>query len=269
MNKIVVTDCLAANWGKHEYDFFKKFDEMDIKTCKRIYGYNGLLDPDAFSERLYDFYETIWNIQKQKLNLNLPEVKKVWNGNAWELVGVADKNFRLGTDSIISVYWHRNDMRGFIAQLIETEGHDFKHYIGKYLQKANTIGGFMLFPRHRQSLNQTRGVNARINDRFDLTLECIRRMYLKKDNPLQSALERDKSFFDGFGTFENYVNFFCLNSSWVKDGQVLNLMDNTSLENYNFDKNPLPIKDNWWSFYNNIKERLRFRNEQIEKPNGE
>ena len=269
MNKIEVTACLAEDWGKHEYDFFKKFDSMDIKTCERIYGVTGLPDPDAFSERLYDFYETIWNSQRQKLNLNLPEVQKVWNGQAWELVGVADKSLRLGTDSVMSIYWHRCDMRGFIAQLIEAKGDDFKHFIRDYLQDANTTGGFMLFPRHRQSLNQARGVNAVINDRFDFTLECIRRNYLQQDNPLQAALDNDKAFFDSFGTFEKYVDFFCLNNSWVKDGQVFNLMDNKSLENYNFDKNPLPTKDNWWGFYNNIMERLSSRNEQIEKLNVE
>lgn len=31
----------------------------------------------------------------------------------------------------------------------------------------------------------------------------------------------------------------------------------------------LPTKDNWWSFYNNIMERLSSRNEQIEKLNVE
>ena len=55
-----------------------------------------------------------------------------------------------------------------------------------------------------------RGVNRIIDDRFDLTLECIKRFYKNLPSPLYGTLIKYKSFFDLFESFENYVEFFLL-----------------------------------------------------------
>lgn len=76
-----------------------------------------------------------------------------------------------------------------------------------------------------------------------------------------------------FGSFEKYTEFFCLNKSydkkqnWVKDGQVLNLLNNQPLDDYDFGNrnNVLLTADNWWIFYRNIMNRLDARNEQIKE----
>ena len=73
--------------------------------------------------------------------------------------------------------------------------------------------------------------------------------------------------------FNNYAKFFCLDESyggkhnWVnKNGQVLNLLDNQPLDNWDFNKSEvLPTADNWWIFYRNIMDRLEARNKQIEE----
>ena len=62
-----------------------------------------------------------------------------------------------------------------------------------------------------QSINQSRGVNILIDDRFDLTLECIRLFYLDKENPLYFDLLRYKEFFNLFDDFMGYIHFFLLN----------------------------------------------------------
>ena len=49
-----------------------------------------------------------------------------------------------------------------------------------------------------------------IDDRFDLTLECIRRYYLGQESPLYDTLLRYKHFFDLFGSFIEYCRFFLL-----------------------------------------------------------
>ena len=145
----------------------------------------------------------------------------------------------------------------------------YKEFIWYYLQYSNTIGGFMLFPRHDCSINQLRGMSDKIQDRFDLTLECIRRMYendfFTGNNPLFDISEKDKEFFKMFGSFDNYAKFFCLDESWVIKGNVLSLMNNESLDNYDFSKEPLPNADQWWTFYDNIMNRLDARNEQIKR----
>lgn len=53
-------------------------------------------------------------------------------------------------------------------------------------------------------------MNSFIDDRFDLTLECIRLFYLGQQSPLYDTLLRYKYFFDLFEGFSEYINFFLL-----------------------------------------------------------
>jgi hypothetical protein len=83
---------------------------------------------------------------------------------------------------------------------------------------ASTVGAFLVFPlavhsdgARLHSINQARGIHPRIGDRFDLTLECIRRHYVGVKSPLESVLGRHRGFFDLFGDFRGYVDHFLLN----------------------------------------------------------
>jgi len=79
--------------------------------------------------------------------------------------------------------------------------------------KVRTIGGHIIFPAHKRNgftINQARGVNRKICDRFDLTLECVRRFYLNESSPLYDTLNRYKDFFEQFIDFDNYIKFFLL-----------------------------------------------------------
>jgi hypothetical protein len=79
---------------------------------------------------------------------------------------------------------------------------------------AYTIGGMLVFPGNRVSgkptLNGARGLNQRISDRLDLTLECIRCYYSRQESPLSEVIERYRDFFALFGDFDGYVRFFLL-----------------------------------------------------------
>ena len=73
----------------------------------------------------------------------------------------------------------------------------------------------MVFPANRvdgkMTINQRRvDVTTRIKDRFDLTVECIRRHYLEEPSPLSDTLARYADFFGLFGDFAGYVDFFHL-----------------------------------------------------------
>jgi hypothetical protein len=72
----------------------------------------------------------------------------------------------------------------------------------------------MLFPGNKidgkMTINGARGCHPRIRDRFDLTLECIRRHYNNEDSPLSSTLKRYADFFQLFSDFRGYVDFFLL-----------------------------------------------------------
>jgi hypothetical protein len=77
-----------------------------------------------------------------------------------------------------------------------------------------SIGGRLIFPAERvngmQTVNQRRGTHPRIRDRFDLTLECIRRYYAGEDCPLSLVLTANEGFFQLFRDFDRYVDFFLL-----------------------------------------------------------
>jgi hypothetical protein len=77
-----------------------------------------------------------------------------------------------------------------------------------------TIGAYIVFPANKvdakQTLNGALGFNCRICDRMDLTLECIRRHYLRQDSPLGATLERHGDFFALFDDFRGYVDYFLL-----------------------------------------------------------
>jgi hypothetical protein len=114
--------------------------------------------------------------------------------------------FFLGSDSITHSYKsHKRKLR--IIQQIPSE-------VDKLYAAGCTIGAYIIFPNNRvdnnNTINQERGCNGLIDDRFDLTLECIRRFYLGQTSPLYNTLLRYKTFFDLFNDFYGYVNFFLL-----------------------------------------------------------
>lgn len=88
-----------------------------------------------------------------------------------------------------------------------------------------TIGGMMVFPGNRvngkQTVNGARGFNRKIADRFDLTLECIRRHYLGQGSPLAETLARYRGFFALFKHFKGYVDFFLLQGLVTEDSSAV------------------------------------------------
>jgi len=106
-----------------------------------------------------------------------------------------------------------------------------KHITGLFPEEENeafrtigyTIGGMMIFPANRvdgkHTINVMRGFTRQIADRFDLTLECIRRHYLGQSSPLGETLLRYRDFFSLFDDFSGYVDFFALQDLLAEDAQ--------------------------------------------------
>jgi hypothetical protein len=82
----------------------------------------------------------------------------------------------------------------------------------------------MVFPGNqidrKWTINQARGCTRSIPDRFDLTLECIRRLYSNLGSRLAVTLSRYTAFFALFGDFSGYVNFFLLDDLVTEDLSV-------------------------------------------------
>lgn len=96
-------------------------------------------------------------------------------------------------------------------------------------------------------MNQDRGTNPMIADRWDLSLECIKRYYEhpKNDdtnfNPLWNTIKRSEDFFKLFVDFSGYVEFFFLQDFLDEDGNVIRFFTDYMNENGLFTKKyPLP-----------------------------
>lgn len=108
-----------------------------------------------------------------------------------------------------------------MAQMPQQEVQQF-HAVGY------TIGGMMLWPRNqvggKNSINQARGCHPRIADRFDLTVECVRRHYGGETSPLSGTLARYSDFFALFSDFNGFVEFFLLQDLVTEDFRQVKFM---------------------------------------------
>ena len=159
-------------------------------------------DPDSYSKTLKKYHKQLWS-------------KRLPCGQVFELDDQCSGHYlyhksslgecSLTSDAVIPTFkWNKR------VQLLIPQDE-----LESFIAAGYTIGGMMVFPGNRidgkWTINQARGCTRRIGDRFDLTLECVRRHYAGGDSPLGKVLERYSYFFDIFGSFEGYVDFFLLN----------------------------------------------------------
>lgn len=137
----------------------------------------------------------------------------------------------------------------------------------QYERDFYTIGGFIIFPTRPQSINQRRGSDSTIADRFDLTLECIKRHYIGgPESPLTETLKLDREFFALFGQgadgFTAYVDFFHL-QDLVSDGTIA-WLDGSKRDSWDFEVRPLPQSPHAYRQYlDNVARFVEARNERI------
>jgi len=125
-------------------------------------------------------------------------------------------DFSLGSDAITHSYRDRSDKSWLTRQIPEE--------VQELFDRGSTIGAYLVFPNNqvdrKQTINQARGTARLIDDRFDLTLECIRRFYVGEPSPLGETIERYAPFFRLFETFAGYIDFFLLNDLVNDRGDV-------------------------------------------------
>ncbi len=122
----------------------------------------------------------------------------------------------------------------------------------------------MVFPGHRvgrkMTINGARGFHPRIKDRFDLTVECIRRHYLNENSPLSDTLNRYTDFFSLFKNFQGYVEFFLLQDMVKGDFSTVKFFSPFG----NFKTSPLPSnRDAYLSYKQLALEFIEARNRRI------
>ena len=134
-----------------------------------------------------------------------------------------------------------------------------------FYRSTSTIGGYLVFPSKRidgkMTINGARGTNSKIKDRFDLTLECIRRYYAGEDSPLDETLQRYSSFFNLFETFWGYVDFFHLQDLVSDDCSTVKFY----LPFDNFERSALPLNvSEYLSYKKLVLDFVSARNQRIQ-----
>lgn len=166
-------------------------------------------DADSFSPTLKRYHRVLWS--KPLPSGPVFELQK--RPRAYLAYEAQDRTFYLASDVITT------RLRGKAARIIEQipEGQKPPHL-------GYTIGSSILFPGNRigtkMTINGARGTHPRIADRFDLTLECIRRHYRGEDSPLREVLDRYQNFFELFVDFDGYVEFWLLQDLLDAAGEI-------------------------------------------------
>lgn len=209
------------------------------------------IDPDTRSKTLKEYHRILWS-------------KKLPNGEVMELISrkapyyLTWKDFCFGSDTII-VGFRYNRYKHIISQVNDMQA-DYKAYWESILRRAYTIGGTILFPVHRSSMNQRKGMSRKISDRWDLTLECIRRYYHGKESPLSSVIETDRKFYDLFVDFKGYVDYFFLQDAVSDDYSTVKIWEGKG----DFTEDGLPkTVDDYLGFMDKEFEFLKKRNKRI------
>lgn len=161
-------------------------------------------DPDSHSRTLRLYHQLLWS---KPLPCGASFNLSATTPGAYLHHRSSLGEFWLASDSVIPTFTRWSALKPITEQCLEQENEAFRTV-------AYTIGAMMVFPGNRidgkPTLNGDRGFNRRISDRFDLTLECIRRYYLNEESPLAATLSRYADFFSLFGNFHGYVGFFLL-----------------------------------------------------------
>ena len=212
-------------------------------------------DPDTKSKKLQSYHQCLWNKEVLKGELKSQTGK---NGNLY----FSYKDINLSSDAMINSFRYKN-LPFNLKESLAKDKKDYKTFQEEYIKQSFLIGGMIIFPRHRNSLNQRRGIHPKIKDRFDLTLECIRRYYMGQGefNPLKNVLEKDSRFFQLFGDFKGFIDFFLL-QDWVSEKYQINFM----LKFDNFESSPLPQNyEDYMILYHKQLKLVQKRNARIEK----
>lgn len=201
---------------------------IDIEFDMREDSHGG--DPDKASKTLKDFHQILWTKQ-----LPSGEIFKLEPQKGKYLVFIdGERRYELSSDSIANSYSKDKRLKNLMEKIDQK-------VLKEFVDLNSTIGGFIVFPGNRiaggATINGARGLNSLIADRFDLTLECIRRHYLHIASPLSSVLGRYEDYFSLFIDFKSFVDFFLLNDLVNEDySRVLFF---TNFEQI-FQESPLP-----------------------------
>lgn len=222
---------------------------IDITYDYRKDVKNSSYDPDRYSKKLKETHSYLWSRIVPNIKYGKLEIDSKLNS--------IKKDFYFSPDSITNSFKNNPIVKTFI---------NYSKYYKEYNSLDYTIGTSVIFPTRDDSgsskwtINQARGCNRKIMDRFDYTLECIRLFYENKNNPLEGCLDRYSNFFSLFIDFKGYVKFFFLDDLVSSDYKKV--ISFTGVIDFN---NPIPNNINEYDNYlKNVIDFIKKRNKRIE-----
>jgi hypothetical protein len=189
----------------------EKMNKIYVDTTFDVRTDSNGRDPDNSSNTLKQYHKFLWSKELPTGKLfELDDTIK----NAYLYYKSELGEFFLASDSIIHTYFKWKRTQHIIIQISKEE-------MAEFYKLAHTVGGYIIFPGNRvdgqNTMNQARGMSRAINDRIDLTLECIRRYYIHEASPLADTITRYSDFFDLFLDFKGYCEFFLLQDLVTSD----------------------------------------------------
>ena len=227
-----------------------------------------LKDPDSFSNTLRQYHKLLWS----KPLPNGAEFKlEFTKSSAPYYLRWSENNDRhvLSSDAVVASFTRStNEKIAPIIKKISAREKDAFNALGY------TMGGMMVWPAFRidnkVTINVARGFLARIIDRFDLTVECVRRYYddrsklQKTYNPLGETFDRYRYFFELFGDFRGFVDFFLLQDLVTDDYSAVKFHTLSYEPSEEFRTYPFPESvPEYREYIQNASDFIRARNERI------
>ncbi|MDQ0144730.1 DUF6994 family protein [Pseudarthrobacter niigatensis] len=169
-------------------------------------------DPDKYSQTLKDYHQKLWS---KDLPCGNGRFDLAPEGNAYLVHRSSNGVFFMASDAITTRLKKR--ARHIIEKIPPEDLPEWPGY---------TVGSSIVFPGNKvdgkMTINGARGFSGKIADRFDLTLECIKRYYEGRQewSPLEKVLGRYDQFFTLFCDFNGYVDFFLLQDLLKTDGNI-------------------------------------------------
>ena len=211
-------------------------------------------DSDKYSPTLQEYHRILWS--KPLPNGKMFELTKISNNRLYHKSELGE--FYLSSDRAIATFSSWVKMKPIIDQVLAKELDDF-------IRLTDTIGGIVIWPSNKingfQTINGARGFNRQIVDRLDLTIECIRRYYLGESSPLYETFKRYDDFFQLFGDFKGYIDFFLLQDYVTEDYMSVKIAEPFD----DFRSTPIPkTVDEYLSYMNMTSELIKLRNQRID-----
>lgn len=133
---------------------------MQIDTTFNVYTDANGGDPDSTSPTLRTYHKYLWS--KPLPNYKLFELDNKKSGSyLYHKSEIGE--FNLGSDAITHSYRNQKRKQWLIKQI--------PNEVNELFEIGSTIGAYTLFPKNKIdnkfTINQARGVNSLIDDRFD------------------------------------------------------------------------------------------------------